>query len=107
MVALQALELLHQRAGRKRKSTRRMAGDRSPRETIEQVRSIVIAQRTKLGATPRNIRSQDWATTIGRLRLEGSIDETQLWTAGRYAACVFSYWSIWGIAPPKPRSGSL
>src|SRR5262252_9244871 len=82
--------LIRLRPGRPRRSSRRMAGDRSPRETIEEVCSVARKQRMARGATEKNYRDANFGSTIGKLYIERSISQNHLWTAHAYRTVVFS-----------------
>ena len=99
--------LIRLRPGRPRRSSRRMAGDRSPRETIEEVCSVARKQRMARGATEKNYRDANHGSTVGKLYIERSISQNHLWTAYAYRTVVFSNARLYDSPAPYAHSVTL
>lgn len=104
-LAAAALDLLHRHPGRKRQTTviRRPDG-KSEGEKPTEIIAVAKAYRLKFGANEDYPLHEHYGSTIGQLRLEGSISVQQLWMAGRYAEIVKQNAQLYGIPSPHPRS---
>jgi hypothetical protein len=85
----------------------RRASGKSDGERPADIVSIAKVQRMKAGATEENALDYRWGSTIGQLRLEGSISEEQLTIAQRYARIVSANARLYGVPSPNPRSAAL
>jgi len=107
-LAESALDLLHRRPGRRRSpDVHRSPDGRSNGEPAATIRAVARAYRIKNGAREDQALNEHYGTTIGRLRLEDAITETQFNTAGRYAECVAHNARLLGIPFPHARSAAL
>lgn len=91
---------------------RRPRRSRRPRnvrrgESPADIRAVAKAYRVKEGALPDNALHELYGTTIGRLRLEESISESQLNTAESYLRCVVAHARLLGIPSPHPKALDL
>lgn len=103
-MTLSAQALLHQRPGRPRLPRARRQDGKSDGERPADIVSIAKAYRIKAGAIPEIALDANYGSTIGQLRLEGSISGEQLITAERYARIVIQNARLYGIPSPHPRA---
>jgi hypothetical protein len=101
-----AVEVLNRR-GRKRKSSRRMAGNRSPRDSVADILSVVKAQRVKLGIPAEKATDYRHGYTLGRLHWQGDITDEQFNAGEKYLSCVVINAKLHGIPCPHPRAVDL
>lgn len=113
-MSLSAAALVHMRPGRPRKSQVRMAGDRSPRESVAEIKGVVMAQRLRLMS--RDVAGDPMAGhCLGRLRLASvawhadpiSISEAQYGAGERYAALAVRHAVIQGYQTGSPRAATF
>lgn len=77
-------------------------------ETERETMSTVIDMRTRLyGVSEEDAKKTLSGFVLGRMRLDGSINEIELKAGERYAEDVARYYRLTGIAPPSPRAQSL
>jgi hypothetical protein len=90
---------------RKANVARDRAG-KSRGESAEAVQAVVLAQRIRAGAPPKDAHSHLWGFTLGILRCLSQVTEDQYDAGYEYAEIVHRHNALMGIGMPFPKSPS-
>lgn len=77
-------------------------------ETEKETLSVAVSARQKIhNINPKSIRDQKAGSTLGRMRLDGKIEENEYQAGALYAEQMEAYYRAVGIPSPNPRAQDI